>query len=59
MYDPKALFEGAKFNVKNCEFVVIYNGQEMVMTREEVIRTDPKALIEWFERKLVLRPIKK
>ena len=54
MYDPNVIFNGGKFNIKNCEFVVIYNGEEMVMTRDEVIRISPRALIQWYERSLAM-----
>lgn len=27
MYDPNHIFSGSKFNIKNCEFVVIFNGR--------------------------------
>lgn len=33
MYDVRSLCEGKKFNIKNCEFVVLINGIEAVMTR--------------------------
>ena len=55
MYDPNQLLEGSKFNIKNCELVVIFNGIEMVMTRDEVIRISPTALIQWYERNLMNR----
>jgi hypothetical protein len=55
MYDPNQLLGGSKFKIENCELVVIYNGIEMVMTRDEVIRISPRALIEWYERNLINR----
>ena len=59
MYDPNQLLLGSKFNIKNCEFVVIYNGVEMVMTRDEVIRISPRALIQWYERNLLMNGAQK
>lgn len=59
MYDPNELFNDAKFNIKLCEFVVIIGGQETVMTREEVIKLNPRALVEWYELRLRQKSMKK
>lgn len=55
MYDPVALFTGGKSNIKNSEFVVIYQGRETVMTRDNVIKISPRALLKFYESKLAFR----
>jgi hypothetical protein len=55
MYDPVALFTGGKSNIKNSEFVVIYQGRETVMTRDTVIKISPRALLKFYESKLAFR----
>lgn len=52
MYDPNELENGSKFNIKSCEFVVILGEMETVMTRDQIIKANPRALIEWYESKL-------
>jgi hypothetical protein len=60
MYDPRQLDKGRKFNVKNCEFVVVLSGneQETIMTRDEIAKLCPQALIEWYEGKLKFGKVK-
>lgn len=59
MYDPNELLNGAKFNIKLCEFVVIIGEKQTILTREEVIKANPRALIEWYESRLRTKSIKK
>lgn len=59
MYDPNEFENGAKFDIKSCEFVVIIGEQETIMTRDQIIKANPRVLIEWYESQLRKKFIKK